>query len=228
LSEFERPRPNYRLVQTNWGDDLSSVANRELGDANRWPELIWLNELVPPYITNEASAVINGVILAGELIKVPSALGVYAESDTNGQVYERDCFLVNKLLQVDEFGDFAIVSGVDNLKQQLTHAINTPRGQLRRHPDYGCLIWRLQGTVNGPTAGILGAKYVKSTLLADYRISSVESASSDVDGDRVNITATAKAIEGSYIDIVIDANLSVVTIPVASGFGSNYGNNWGN
>lgn len=202
MSEFERPLPPYRLVQTNWGEDLQSVAAREMGDANRWPELVWLNGLVPPYITTDERVAGPGVLLAGAFIKVPAPTGVWTDAAERGQVYERDCLMADRLLSDDGAGDFAVLSGADNLRQQLQHRVNTPRGQARRHPEYGCLIWRLVGKVNGPTAGLMGAEYVKSALRADYRVASVDYSRAEVIGDAIRIQARAVAIEGGVVDVV--------------------------
>lgn len=202
MSEFERALPSYRLVKTHHGDDLQAVANRELGDENRWSELVWLNNLIYPYLTDNPDLVTPNVILTGQLLKVPAPKGVFTQEAETGQVYERDCQLHNKLLVADENGDLAIVAGVDNLKQQLKHRIDTPRGQLRRHPEYGCLVWRLKGTVTGPVAGALGSRHVRAALQADYRVSSVQSAVAVIVGDAVRITAKAEAIAGSSVDIV--------------------------
>lgn len=201
MSDFERPLPSYRLVETHWGDDLQAVAAREMGDANRWPELVWLNALTHPYITTDERQVTSSVILAGALLKVPAPTPVYTDGADRGQVYERDCAMRDRLLVDDGHGDLAVLSGADNLRQQLQHAVNTPRGQARRHPKYGCMVWRLLGTVNGPTAARLGAEYVKETLLADFRVASVDRAVADVSGDAVLITARALAIEGGVVDV---------------------------
>lgn len=201
MSDFERQLPGFRLVETHWNDDLQAVAAREMGDANRWPELVWLNALVPPYVTNDERRLAPGVVLAGSFLKVPAPVPVFTDDAERGQVYERDCAMNERLLLDDGAGDLAIVSGSANLRQQLQHAVSTPRGQARRHPLYGCLVWRLQGTVNGPTAGRLGAEYVKSTLLADYRVSSVESSQAEITGDAIRITARAIAIEGGAVDV---------------------------
>lgn len=202
MSEFERPLPSFRLVETHHGDDLQAIAHREMGDANRWPELVWINALVHPYITDDEARVGPGVLLSGSFIKVPAPAGVWTDDAERGQVYERDAALVGKHLVVSEGGDLAVVAGADNLRQQLTHRINTPRGQARRHPEYGCMVWRIMGTVNGPTAGMLGAEYVNSALAADYRVAEVISAKAEVSGDAVRITARARAIEGGIIDLL--------------------------
>ena len=201
MSEFDRPLPRFRLAETHQGDDLQAVAARELGDANRWPELVWLNSLTHPYITTDTRQAGPGVLLAGALIKVPAPAGLATESAERGQVYERDCALIDKQLTDDGSGDLAVFSGADNLRQQLQHRIVTPLGQARRHPEYGCLIWRLVGAVNGPTAGLMGAEYVKAALQAEYRVSKVDYVRAEVLGDAVRIKARAVAIDGGVVDV---------------------------
>ena len=145
MSDFEKVIPDYRLTETRFGDDLQAVAAREMGDANRWPELVWLNSLTYPYLTDDKARVSDTVLLNGSLIRVPAPVGVYTDTADRGQVYERDCKLTNKMLSDDGNGDFLVVAGAKNLTQQLQHRLNTPRGQARRHPEYGCMIWRMLG-----------------------------------------------------------------------------------
>jgi phage baseplate assembly protein W len=104
-----------------------------------------------------------------------------------------------------EDGDLAVIAGAPNLRQQLEHRIATPQGQARRHPEYGCLLHRLLGAVNGPTAGLLGAEYVKTALRSDYRIQSVEYATAEVRGDVLRVQARAAAIEGGVVDLRMES-----------------------
>lgn len=202
MSEFERQLPSYRLAEIHHGDDLQAIAAREMGDANRWPELVWLNTLTHPYITTDERRAGPGVLLAGSFIKVPAPAGVWTDDAERGQVYERDCAMANRMLGVDAGGDLAVVAGADNLRQQLQHRLDTPRGQARRHPEYGNMAPRLKGRVNGPTAGLLAAEYVKSALLADYRVSRVDHSTAQVQGDAILVTARAVPIEGGVVDLV--------------------------
>ena len=201
MSEFSRPMPNFRLAETFHGDDLQSVAAREMGDANRWPELIWLNQLVWPYLTDNEALASDNILLMGALIKIPAPVGVYTDSADRGQVYERDCQLLGKKLVDDGKGDFAVVAGAANFKQQLRHRIVTPRGQARRHPEYGCLAWSLLGSVNGPVAGALAAQHVKATIKADYRVKSVSNVVAEIAGDAIRASARADGIAGGSVDL---------------------------
>lgn len=201
MAEFERELPSFRLAETHAGDTLQRVAAREMGDANRWPELVWINNLTSPYLTDTPSEASDTVLLTGAMIRVPAPTGINTDATERAQVYERDCKMVKRRLMDDGNGDIAVVAGTDNLTQQLKHRIVTPRRQLVRHPEYGCLVWELQGKVAGPLAGLLGAQYVKAAVQADYRVSSVTSATAEVDGDATRITATAEAIAGGKVDI---------------------------
>lgn len=213
MSEFERELTSFRLVQTHQGDTLQAVAAREVGDANRWPELVWLNNLIPPYLTGNPDDVAEQVLLYGAFIRVPAATTSPVEETEYSQIFGRDCGLYGKRLAANESGDFALTSGVDNLTQQLRHGINTPRGQQTRHPQYGCLVWSLFGTVNGPMAARLGAEYVKATIAADYRISKVISTVAEVSGDSVRVTARAEAIAGGVIDLTNENPDQLVDAP---------------
>lgn len=198
---FEREMPSYRLAETHAGDTLQRVAAREMGDANRWYELAWLNDLASPYLTDRPEGATDAVLLTGSLIRVPAPTGINTDATERAQVYERDCKMVRRRLVDDGNGDIAVAAGTDNLTQQLSHRIDTPRGQLTRHPEYGCLVWQLQGKVTGPTASLLGAQYVKSAVEADYRVSSVISSTAEVTGDATRITASAEGIAGGKVDI---------------------------
>lgn len=192
---FERNLAGYRYAATNFGDDLPSVALRELGDANRWQELAWINDLLPPYLTDDKGRATDRILLTGSMIMIPSS-GRQAYGRTDAEVYLADAVLVDGMLQVDRNGDLGVVSGRANLKQQLLHRLNTPIAQLTRHPRYGCDVHRLRGVVGGPTAAALGADYVRTALESDFRVSDVTRAIASIAGDVTRISAEAIPITG--------------------------------
>lgn len=207
MAEFDQAMPDYRLVATQYGDTLQTVAMRDLGDENRWIELVWLNNLLPPYLTDDPTdkAIITGrVLLTGSLIRVPAPAGMVdftRDQDEPGQIYERDILMVKRRLVLDKYGDLAVVNGVKNLTQQLKHRLVTPTGQLRRHPQYGCRVHELRGKVNGPLATHLAAQYVKVAVKAEYRIARVVSVVAESEGDTIRTTAIGEAIAGGSVDV---------------------------
>lgn len=203
MSEFDRPLSGYRLVDTLYGDTLQKVASRELGNADRWTDLANINNLLPPYITDDASIASSRVLLSGGTIIVPAQSKISEASDSTDpdKIYQVDMGLTDGELSADENGDFVVFNGRDNLKQALEHRVDVERGELMWHPEYGSLHRTLIGTVNGPTAGTLAAKYVEATLKADPRVQTVISTVATVVGDQIKVAADVMPIVGRSIKI---------------------------
>jgi phage baseplate assembly protein W len=205
MSEFDRPLIGYRLVDTLYGDTLQKVAARELGNADRWPDLANINNLLPPYITDDASLSSDRVLLSGKTITVPaqSKLSEASDSTDPDEVYQLDMGLSNGELTSDENGDFLVFNGRDNLKQALEHRVDVERGELLWHPEYGSLHRALIGTTNGPTASTLASKYVEATLKADPRVREISSVISTVVGDQIGVVADVIPIIGRSLKIEV-------------------------
>ena len=204
MSVFEKRLPSFRPVEIRHGDTLQKIAAREMGDATRWPELVWINGLLPPYVTDDPLQASDSILPAGSFIRVPAPSGISSGGAEAGQVYGMDCLLAKKRLSVDADGDLAVVSGVKNLRQQLEHRIVTPLGQARYHPDYGCKVWKLLGTVQGPTAGLMGAAYVKTALLSDYRVMQVVATQAEIVDETIRVAATAEIVSGGTVEVVTE------------------------
>lgn len=205
MSEFDRPLIGYRLVDTMYGDTLQKIAARELGNADRWPDLANINNLMPPYITDDAALSSSRVLLSGGTLIVPaqSKLSEASDSTDPDKIYQLDMGLSDGELTADENGDFVVFNGRDNLKQALVHRVDVERGELMWHPEYGSLHRALIGTVNGPTAGTLAAKYVEATLKADPRVQEVTSVEAQVVGDQINVIADVVPIVGRSMKIEV-------------------------
>lgn len=203
MSEFDRPLAGYRLADTLHGDTLQLIAARELGDPARWADLANINNLLPPYITDDAGLASPRVLLSGSVIVVPAQAPVSqtATSTDPDEVYELDLGLVGGDLAADENGDFLVFTGRENLRQALVHRVISDRGELLWHPNYGTLIRSLIGVVNGPTASTLAAKYVEATLRADPRVREVPSVVAEVSGDVIRVSATVIPITGNSTKI---------------------------
>lgn len=201
----ERPLSGFRFVEIQRGDTLQTIAARELGDASRWAELIAYNGLVPPFVTDDAASARAGVLLSGSLLRVPAPVPVITTTTDPDKVFEVDVALDVRGQMTVENGDFSVVSGRANLRQALKHRVITDRGELMFHPNYGSLIRRLIGAVNGPTAALLAAQFAKSAIQADPRIKQVTQSTADVVGDVINVSVEAQPVVGRVVDV--DASL---------------------
>lgn len=200
MTDLNRSLTGFRYVQIEQGDTLQAIAARELKDASRWPDLIIINGLVYPYLTGDATKAGASVKLYGDLIAVPAAsVQVNSSVDPNA-VFGIDVALTKGDLSAVG-GDFALISGRENYKQAISNRVSTNKAELLFHLDYGCDVRRLLGAVNGPTAELLAAEYVKASLLSDNRTQSVPSVNVSVVGDTLSTNATVVPVTGAVIEI---------------------------
>jgi phage baseplate assembly protein W len=192
---FDRNLTGYRFALTEYGDTLLTVAARELDDATRWAELIPLNGMIYPWLTDDQNAVKDGVFLNGSYISVPSSTPG-AQTNDPGIVFGTDILLTNGLFTFIN-GDIATVEGKPNLKQALVNALNTDEGELIMHPTYGSDIRSLIGSINIPAATLLAAQYANDTISADSRIDSVIDSVAKSVGDSIKVDVTAMTIQGT-------------------------------
>lgn len=200
IVDFNKPLFGYRFAETQRGDSLQLIASREMGDATQWQTLIDYNGLIPPYITDDPTQAGPGVILTGAMILVPAPVPIATATIDPNAVFGTDIKLSNGQLATAN-GDFDMVSGRDNLKQALGNRIETERGDLLMHQDYGSLHPRLVGAVNGPTSGLLAAQYVKAAVQADPRVQSVISATATITADVTAIEVEVQPIAGTSIQV---------------------------
>lgn len=190
-----------RYVETNWGDTLQAIALRELGDSARWTDLIWLNDLLPPFITDDPLLAGDRVLLSGAKIAVPmlsagidpdekETFGVDVALDRNGAI-----LIAN--------GDVQILSGFQNLKIALVRRVITEKRAKGFSPEYGCWVSLLRGVKLGAAQLALAAFYVKSALLEDDRVKTVLSCVAVADGDSIKVSATVQPIDGKDLSLEI-------------------------
>lgn len=196
---LDRKLIGYRLVETHFGDSLQVIAAREMGDASRWPEIVAINNLVPPFITDEAGLSGVGVILTGKPVRVPASTPIADAATNPGATFLADVKLSGGHVEADASGDFLLCDGLPNLRQALVHRVVTQNGDLMYHPEYGSQIKRLLGAVTGPTASILAAQYVSASVLADPRVADVTKSTAEIIGDVINVSVEAETISGRSV-----------------------------
>lgn len=199
---FDKPLTGYRLVDTQIGDTLQKIAFRELGNANQWPLLIAYNNLIYPFITDDPTVAGRQIILTGAQILVPAPVPAVAADVDPAAVFLIDVSLdVQGQLEADASGDWAVVSGTDNLTQALNGRVVTDVGELIWHPEYGSYIRLLLGTLNGPNAGLLASKYASSAVAVDPRVASVDSSQVTIAGDDIEAKIQITPIVGRPVQL---------------------------
>jgi phage baseplate assembly protein W len=199
-SIFDTPLTGFRHVQTQYGDTLQTFAARVLGDTSQWAILIGMNGLIPPYLTDDPDSVVPGVLLNGSFLTIPASSA--ATSTDPNDVFKTDGLLnPDGTLNVTDDGDIGTVSGIANLNQALENALDTDQGELLYHLSYGYLGRRLLGKQNGPTTGMLAARYAKQTVAADSRIAQVDDSTATIVGDAIATVVQAETIAGTKVPI---------------------------
>jgi hypothetical protein len=186
----------FKIVEVLRGDTLQKLSLRELGDASKWVDIALLNSLRPPYLADDAVSALDGMAYAGQTILIPIQAD-NAIADTHDQ-FLTDLALPNGKLQVEN-GDWVLVSGNNNLVQALRNRVMVRKRSLWFHPEYGCWVHSLLGKLNGPSAGGLAAFYVKSSILEDIRVASIESIIAEVTGDVIRVNCVVVPIYGESI-----------------------------
>lgn len=199
LATFEREAPNFRLVETLYGDTMRRISLRELGSADQWVEIVQLNGLRPPYLVNDEADRAAGVLVAGDSIRIPSSAAFTSADTSPDEVFGRDLLLVNGKLQVDG-GDLALQTGLANYLQALRNRLTVAKRELGFHPTYGNFAKRLIGRGNGPAVGNLAAFYARSALLEDPRTAEVPRCVATIEGDVLRVDADVVPVSGRLIN----------------------------
>lgn len=184
----------WRSATVKYGDTLQRLALRELGSAERWPDIALLNGLIPPYYAELAD---NGVAAYGDTLLLP----IY---QADALAAADDVFLTD--LQLDENGflhsdgeDLLTVSGVANLRQALAVRVVVPKRSLLFHPDYGCWAFTLIGSVNRNALAQLAGFYIQAALLEDPRVQSVANLTPTLINDSITVQAQIVPVSGEAV-----------------------------
>lgn len=202
---FTKPLTGVRKVQTRRGDTLQAIAARELGDAARWPDLITLNNLAAPYLTDDPAQAGPRVLLAGVGLLVPSVAPPATGVADSVSLFGADVALTQGRLTAGDDGDLLTVAETPNLVQALGIRLETEPGELLFHADYGCQVHSLLGRKAGPVVNQLAATFVARALRSDPRVARVDGATATVQGDTVAASAVAVAVDGKDLPVGLNS-----------------------
>lgn len=192
-------------VQVN--ETIHNAARRLLGDAVKWKDLVILNGLKAPYISEDGDGI--SVLRPGDSILFPAVVSS-ATSSIRGDIdvaegtdpFVRSLGRDLKVKKVAEggntglfdldtsAGDLATTEGVPNMEQATLMKFSIERGDLPEHPSYGI---SLPIGTKGLIRSMLGYQIdARSCLLADSRVEEVNKLNFRVEGDTVNVQAVVR------------------------------------
>lgn len=202
VPSFTKRITGYRAVSILVGDTLQRIAERELGSAAQWPDLVYLNDLEPPWLVDDPALVRPGVKLAGQdVLLVPSVAPPATGVSRAPSVFGTDCFLRRRQIGPDAAGDIETVSEVANLKQALELRLGTKPGELLWHADYGCRAYTLLGRGATPVVNRLAAAFVAAAINADPRVARAEDTTATTLGDLLSCASVAVAVNGKRVPV---------------------------
>lgn len=199
-----------KQVKLKAGMSLERLAQQELGDSTRWGEIVEINNLKAPYISEDPKESRDGVLKPGDNILIPQpTLNGFSQTPvgkenklTKGMSeLERNLGVDFKVdsnfdLVLSSSGDFEVVAGAENMAQGTILKLSYEPGDVMLYPSLG--------------AGLtIGKKFppledlkdrVTNSLLQDTRVSKVAD--------------LALTREGSALYIQFNLYIKQVDIPV--------------
>jgi hypothetical protein len=142
------------------GDDLASLAERHLGDRDRWPEILDANE----GMTSAIEMPDGRPVEAGVMLLVPRdgdapSLRPDALADVLGVDWKWDFRRQDIIAEGDAPTDFVSISGRPNLRQGCLRRATTIQGRVRVFPGMG-VPTRIGSNASGESASVFASQVV--------------------------------------------------------------------
>ncbi len=205
-----------RQVKLKAGQSLERLAQKELGDSTRWGEIVEINGLKAPYISDDPKESRDGVLKAGSNILIPTSLkDGFSETPVGKQnkltkgmsELERNLGVDFKIdkdfdLVLSSSGDFELVAGGDNMTQGTILKLSYEPGDVMLYPSLGAGL--AVGRKFPPIEDITDR--ITSSLLQDSRINKVTDIALTRDGGALYIQFN---IYIKQIDIPVPVKIKV-------------------
>lgn len=189
-------------------DTIFTLAQRLLADQARWKEIVILNDLKSPYISETGDGI--DVLRPGDTVLFPSGTplpqsGVEQDPEDTDPLTKRlgrDLKLTSFQvfggledfdLAVNQQGDLDLVEGILNLEQAVRIKFSTEQGTLPTHPQFGI---RVPIGSKSNIRSLIGFQLnARASLLRDSRIDEINDLRFSVDGNVLTVTADLQITE---------------------------------
>lgn len=170
------------------GENIVTLTTRLTGEPLRWSEIVALNKLRAPYISESGAP---NTLQAGDTVLYPAPdLPIVSinPSQLAAATYKRDWVAQNGDLMLSESGHFVSESGLANLQTALQRRMQTALGRHPFHPAYGSLLYTHVGENADPSRLHLVRVDASRAIMRDPRVQSCV-VSAVWEGEILSITA---------------------------------------
>lgn len=172
-----------KQIKLEKGLTLERLAQQELGDSTRWGEIVEVNNLKAPYVSEDPNESRDGVLKPGSNILIPVPLlngfsqvpvGKVNKLTKNMSELERSLGTDLKInsdfdLVLSSSGDFELIAGADNMAQGTILKLSYEPGEVMSHPEIGSGL--IVGKKFPPVEEIKDR--ITTSLLQDNRINKI-------------------------------------------------------
>ena len=210
-------QPAVKQLKYEGGMTLERIALKELGDSTRWGEIVEVNGLEAPFITDDASETNPYILKPGSnfLVPIPAVNGFSDIQVTKDNKVTKGLSTLERSLGVDfkltpdfdlslsNSGDLELVAGSSNMAQSIILKLSYGKGELLHAPFIGASLIPGQKFPSLTTIkdGLL------NTLLQDSRVDTVLDLNIQREGSALYLTFKVKL---KQIDIPVPIKIAVI------------------
>ena len=195
-------------AQVRAKDTLMDIAARNLGNFEQWSAIATLNGLTPPYPGADNTS------LVGKQLLLPGSTGTVV-SGASAPTYaanvlgtDYDFGPINGAQPVWT-GDFRLITGLLNFARALGRRLQTPRGSLIYHVDYGSRIPPEVGAIQAQDEAQRISQFGVSALRSDPRTGTVQSATATIlPGSQVSFQASVQPVGPGTQPVFLNETIS--------------------
>lgn len=185
------------------GDTIIRLAQRHLGNSNRWRELATLNRLRYPYVADDAASWVAAgarVLGPGDAILIPTQADArpLTQAQAEDRAYGIDVGWNDANFDVIREGArLGLDRGIRNLAKALYRRLITYPGELPAHPAYGCRIRDHLGQPASAWRSRLAALDVQEAMLRDPRVVAADVTAEYLGSGELRVSAAVTPIPPS-------------------------------
>lgn len=196
LSQLEGEGKHLAKYTLRMGESIFDVATSLLGDVSLYAEILKINKMSNPHFFSDGTP-----LQAGSVILVPQQDSLISNSRLSQDPLLTDIKMIDGDLTFADNNDLLLVSGTQNITQALFNRVRTRQNELLHNVSYG--LSAFIGNPNSTFTLDLIAVEVAEQLLSDERILRVSDVTTELAGDRIDVSLQLLLATGDTLEVVV-------------------------